>query len=294
MLILEKIAPGSRPQSVELLPGSFSNHTHLVEAQLPGGGTLRFVVRRYQIFGNYERGEKARREFKAFELIHEHGIPGPEPLLLDATGEILGVPGIVTGWVPGVLQLDTPAEPLAWAHKLAAMLAKMHAIRLDEAARSFLLDANAEATWFLQKDSAPEYMQMFPGGAGLWQALHERYDSLWPVTPALVHLDYWVGNVLWEAGEISAVLDWEEAACGDPVIDVAYARMNMCLMGLPRAADKFLHVYESESGHQAENLGIWEMAAAARPMDAPQAWQMDREIIADRFQQFVEEAIKRN
>ena len=111
---------------------------------------------------------------------------------------------------------------------------------------------------------------------------------------ALVHLDYWVGNVLWEAGEISAVLDWEEAACGDPVIDVAYARMNMCVMGLPAAADEFLQAYEDETGHKAKNVGTWEMAAAARPMDAPEAWHLEREIIAGRFQQFLQEAMSRN
>ena len=90
------------------------------------------------------------------------------------------------------------------------------------------------------------------------------------------------------------MLDWEEVAFGDPVIDVAYARMNMYLMGLPDAADEFLHAYENETGHPTENLAIWEMAAAARPMDDPQAWNMDREIIADRFQRFMEEAMGRN
>jgi aminoglycoside phosphotransferase (APT) family kinase protein len=294
LLILEKITSGSRLQRVELLPGSFSNHTHLVEAHLPDGGTLQCVVRRYQLFGNYDRGEKARREFKAFELIHAHGIPGPEALLLDDSGEILGVPGIVTRFVPGALRLDAPDKPLPWARSLAVMLAKIHAIPLDEHARSFLLEANSEATWFLEGDSVPKFMQKFAGGARLWQALHERYDSLRPVSPALVHIDYWVGNVLWEAGEISAVLDWEEAACGDPVIDVAYARMNMCLMGLPAAADEFLQAYENATGYPAENLGFWEMAAAARPMVDPVDWEVDREPKASRFQQYVEEVIKRN
>jgi len=165
--ILHKIAPGSHLQSVELLAGSFSNHTHLVEASLPGGQPLKLVVRRYQVYGNYDRGEKARREFKAFELIHNHGIPGPEALLLDDTGEFLGVPGIVTRFVPGALRLDAPDEPLPWARSLAVMLAKIHAIPLDEHARSFLLEANSEATWFLQGDAAPKFMQKFPGGTRL-------------------------------------------------------------------------------------------------------------------------------
>jgi aminoglycoside phosphotransferase (APT) family kinase protein len=294
LALLEKIAPGSSLRSVELLPGSFSNHTHLVEARLPDGGTLKFAVRRYQVFGDYDRGEKARREFKAFELMNHSGIPSPEPLFLDDTGGLLGVPGIVTRFVPGALVLEAPSEPLTWARKLAVMLAKIHAIPLDEASRSFLLDANAEATWFLKRDSAPEYMQDYPGGVDLWQALRDRYASLRPVPPALVHIDYWSGNILWHAGEISAVLDWEEAACGDPVIDVAYARMNMFLMDLPAAADEFLRTYEAETGRKAENLGFWEMAAAVRPMFGSADWEVDREPKAGRFQQFMEEAIKRN
>ena len=79
-----------------------------MEASLPGGEPLKLVVRRYQEYGDYDRGEKARREYKAFELIHAHGIPGPEPLLLDASGELLGVPGIVTRLVPGALELEAP------------------------------------------------------------------------------------------------------------------------------------------------------------------------------------------
>jgi hypothetical protein len=106
---------------VKLLPGSFSNRTYLIEAHLPDGGTLQCFVRRYQIFGKSDCGEKAWRELKAFELIHEHGIPG-----------------IVTHFVPGTLRLDAPAEPLPWARSLTAMLKKIYAIRLDKACRGFL------------------------------------------------------------------------------------------------------------------------------------------------------------
>jgi aminoglycoside phosphotransferase (APT) family kinase protein len=272
-----------------LLLGSFSNHTHLVETCLPGGEILKCVVRRYQVFGDYDRGEKARREFKAFELINRAGIPSPESIFLDDTGGLLGAPGIVTRFVPGELLLDAPAEPKPWAHKLAVMLARIHSIPLDEQSRRFLLDANAEATWFLKHDSAPEYMRSHPGDADLWAALRDRYPSLQSVPATLVHIDYWSGNILWQDGEISAVLDWEEAACGDPVIDVAYARMNMFLMGLPEAANEFLRTYEDETGHRVENLEFWQMAAAVRPMVDPPGWQVDKEPGAGLFQNFIRE-----
>ena len=113
-----------------------------------------------------------------------------------------------------------------------------------------------------------------------------------PVPPALVHIDYWSGNILWQEEEISAVLDWEEAACGDPVIDTAYACMNIFLMGLPEAAEEFLHAYEAKSGHKAANLGLWELAAAVRPMVDPAEWEVDREPGRKRLLEFIEGARK--
>jgi len=293
LALLEKVAPGSRLLSVSLLPGSFSNHTHVVEAGLPGDGKLKCVVRRYQVFGDYDRGEKARREFKAFELMNRCGIPSPQPLLLDDTGALLGVPGIVTRFVPGTLLLTRPPDPLAWAGKLAVMLARIHAIPLDEGSRGFLLDANAEASWFLGRKVPAAFLQNYPGGAELWQAASRRFPLLKAVPSALVHIDYWSGNILWEGNEISAVLDWEEAACGDPLIDVAYARLNMYLMELPEAADEFLRVYQAETGRAVENLAFWEMAAAVRPMDDPAAWDLDQAQRRENLRQFIAEAVAR-
>lgn len=67
---------------------------------------------------------------------------------------------------------------------------------------------------------------------------------------------YWPGNILWREGQIAAVVVWEEAACGDPGIDVANGRMNLLLLGLDTAAETFVHVYEAEMGRRVENLGL--------------------------------------
>jgi aminoglycoside phosphotransferase (APT) family kinase protein len=157
------------------------------------------------------------------------------------------------------------------------------------------LDANAEATWFLKSDVPPAYMQEYPGGTEVWQVLCKAFPGIRANQSGLVHIDYWEGNILWHENQISAVLDWEEAAYGDPVIDVAYARMNMVLMGLHQSADDFLKIYKTEMGCKVENLGFWELAAAVRPMVDPEEWKvtdtggLDRDI----FQQFMAEAIKR-
>jgi aminoglycoside phosphotransferase (APT) family kinase protein len=94
--------------------------------------------------------------------------------------------------------------------------------------------------------------------------------NIQPVQPTLVHLDYWPGNVLWDQDQITAIVDWEEAAYGDPAIDVAYCRMEMYLSGWGDVADEFLETYEREADRQVANLGFWELAAAARPMFNPE------------------------
>ena len=292
--LIDGIAPGSAVLSIGLLPGSFSNHTHLVEARLPNGNPYKIVVRRYKVFGDYDRGEKAQREFKTFELLHKHQVPAPEPLLLDVSGDILGSPGIVTGFVEGNLRMDVPTDPIDWARKLAKTLGTIHSIPCGEDEQKFLLNGNKEASWFLKYDAPPRYMQEYPGGADLWQTMRDLFSHVQADSPSLLHIDYWSGNILWHENEISAVLDWEEASYGDPAVDVGYARMNMILMAAPEAADEFLRVYESEMGRKIKNLGFWELAATVRPMIDPVDWNVhETGSNKDVFLEFIGNAKKR-
>src|SRR5688572_8993123 len=122
--LLDVIAPGSHVNSIAMAEGSFSNYTHIVTAKLKDENLYKIAVRRYKVFGDYDRGEKAVREFKAFELLNRHQVLGAEALYLDKTGEVLGMPGIVTKFVEGSLVMDAPSDPLDWARKLAKTLAK--------------------------------------------------------------------------------------------------------------------------------------------------------------------------
>ena len=56
------------------------------------------------------------------------------------------------------------------------------------------------------------------------------------------------------------------AAYGDPAYDVAYSRLDITMLGYGHVADEFLRAYEAEMGRPTANLGLWELAAAVRPM----------------------------
>lgn len=291
-ILLEIIKPGSAFIAIHSLEGGYSNSTYLVDCRAVDGSFFQIVIRRYAIYGDYDRGEKARREYKTLQLLITHGFPVPAPLYCDDAGEILGSPGIVTQYMPGRLIVAQP-YPDQWAELLAQTLARIHTLPITASDTSFLLDANCEALWFLKpRDSIPPYISAQPQGIGLWRAIWDYLPKLVKVKPALVHIDYWPGNILWDKGAISAVVDWEEAAQGDPGIDVAYCRMDMILNGMDEAADRFLAMYEKELGTTVKNLGLWELAAAVRPMFKPEGW-ISQLPAKERFAGFVEAAIQR-
>lgn len=293
--VLNILAPQSELFSITVPDGSFSNYTNIVTAKLKDGSFYKIVVRRYKVFGDYDRGEKAVREYKTFKLLNQYQVPSPEALYLDETGEVLEIPGMVSKFVNGKLIMDAPADPFDWASKLAKTLAKIHSISCGEEEQKFLLDGNSEASWFLRFDAPPKYMQDYSGGTDLWHLTKKLYPQIESVQPSLMHIDYWSGNILWHENEISAVIDWEEASYGDPAYDVAYARMNMILMGLPEAADEFLRVYEFETGSKIKNLGFWELASAVRPMTDPVDWKIngDEGENTNFFLKFIEDAKKK-
>ena len=284
--VLDVVAPTNVAFSIHPLDGSYSNHTQLVKIEFADKKSQQMVVRRY----NKANGDiigKARREFKTLEWLHHQDIPAPKPLYLDDDGTLLGSPGIITEFVPGT-QIEAAPESMEWVSKVdvvAKMLARIHATPYGYDLKKFLMNANIEAAWFLKSGDIPKVMTTHPDGEMVWKIVHDLLPDIQEVEPVLIHLDYWSGNILWDNGEISAIVDWEEAAYGDASIDVAYCRMELYLEGMDEAADKFLHVYEEALGKPVANLGFWELAAAARPMHNLDGW-ITRPFMDERFSAF--------
>lgn len=291
--VLDKVAPDYTAFSIHALAGSFSNHTHRVNIDFSNSPSQQIVLRQYNE-ANGDCAGKARREFHTLHALQSHDVPIPKPLYLDDDGTLLGSPGIVTAFVPGT-QLLAAEKTQEWASKVdvvAQMLAQIHDTPYADIDHNLLMNANVEVAWFTKSDVVPKFMSAHPDGAMVWETVRDVLPRRQQVEPKLVHVDYWSGNILWHDDRLSAIVDWEEAAYGDPVIDVAYCRMEYYLEGLDDAADRFLQVYEAESGRPVANLGLWELAASARPMIDPNSW-FTRPMMADRFRRFIANAKQR-
>ena len=260
--------------SIQDLPATFSNFTHKVAVELADGSSKLIVLRRYNP-NKYEEGHnKPACEYQALKLLKKHGVPAPPPLLLDATGDLLGLPGIVTEFIEGA-PIELPANAKRWgevAATAARMLARIHHVPFSEADKQFLMNDDIEVAWFIKDGVLPDYMLADPDGELVWHLVNDNWGRWAPAEARFAHTDYWAGNILWREDEIAAVLDWEEAGYGHPAADVAYARMGYFIEGLPEAADVFLHVYEAAAGWKLNDLALFELAASARPMISPTDW----------------------
>ncbi len=274
--ILAELGMADAQYQLHDLPGAYSNFTHLLEIGFADGEKRRIVIRRYNP-AKYEAGhDKHVCEFQALKLLRarNRAVPGPAPLLLDETGDLLGLPGILTDFLPGKA-IELPAQAQRWgrmAAETARMLAQIHRTPFTEADKRFLMNDDVEVAWFIKDGKLPDYMRADQDGERVWQMVKAHWGRWKPVQPRFAHTDYWSGNILWQGDAISAVLDWEEAGYGHPAADVAYARMGYCIEGLPEAAEVFLRAYEEAAGWRLSDLALFELAASARPMLSPTDW----------------------
>ncbi|HUZ03373.1 MAG TPA: aminoglycoside phosphotransferase family protein [Thermomicrobiaceae bacterium] len=152
------------------------------------------------------RAEQQRtfaREVRAMQLAGAGGIPTPE---VRAQGAWDGRPVVLLSWCHGQplarALLRQPRRSWRLGELFGEMQARIHGIQLDEGAMPGGLDWRAWA------------------GAGE-DALRARLDETGPRADALLHLDYHPLNVLVDRHGITGVLDWANAAAGEPRADVA-------------------------------------------------------------------------
>ena len=87
-------------------------------------------------------------------------------------------------------------------------------------------------------------------------------------------------TALWRDGALAAVIDWEDAALGDPISDLAATRQELLWKHGEQAMEDFTRLYLDAAGADATDLPWWELhvsTAAAVHMDR---WGLDPDYLA--------------
>jgi aminoglycoside phosphotransferase (APT) family kinase protein len=231
-------------------------------------GTSRLVLRRYGP-GYAERGEDAAsRETRALELLQKANLPAPAPIWLDGDG-VFEEQAIIISYVDGAPDL-TPTDPFDWAEQLAGVLAKIHAIRMDEDDLELFPHGAGEDERKIRE--APEMVLEHPLGEALLRRRVLLGSGRSHEDEVFSHTDFWPGNTLWKDGSLQAVVDWESPATGEREMDVAYCSLDIRYLGMDKVADRFIATYKEITGEALPSLNHWESVGLCRPMPDIAVW----------------------
>lgn len=253
-------------------PGGLSALMTVLEVEGSDGRLSRLVVREVRD-AQKERGSLSLGdEFRLLVALRTFGLPVPPPRLFDDSGTILDLPYCVLDYVEGSHRVES-SDPAATGRLFATQLAAIH--RVDGARPELsALPARTEKVGRLVAQT-PEALDDSVDEGTVRRQLFSRWPPPEPDRPALLHGDFWVGNLLWRADEIVAVIDWEDASTGDPLTDVATTRLDLLWAFGPLSMAAFTEHYLALTGRSSTRLALWDLVAALRPAGILSDWGAD-------------------
>jgi aminoglycoside phosphotransferase (APT) family kinase protein len=232
-----------------------------IEIVAPGGGTKKLIVRLPSQAALELNPLAAQDEFRLLQIGQEMDLATPAPVHLDQSGELFPTPYLVIEYIEGKLQF-APRDRASHVRQMATHLARIHSADCAMWDLAFLP---------IRRGGCAEMRadRPTPLNASLQeQDVREALASTEPLPPrnvrTLLHGDFWPGNTLWLDDKLVAVIDWEDATLGDPLIDLAISRLDIGWIFGIDAMHTFTEHYQSLMDIDYQNLAYWDLCAALR------------------------------
>lgn len=259
--VVRRLFPGATLNGTQSLAGGVSAQVHRLDLTLEGGSKSAVVLR---IHGDAPLALSADREFTLLRAVHDAGMPVPRPIDVDADGDVLGRPCLLMPFAEGTTELDDPDRCI---DALAGALASIHAVPV-----------RTLPPLPKRRDPLPDMIGFLPEGdewrqLRAWLEQHE-YTSF-EGSATLLHGDFWPGNVLWRDGRIAAILDWEDAAIGDPMSDVAGACLELRYDHDVAGAARFREAYAAYRPIDPSRFALWQVYVASAAQHFMGRWGLD-------------------
>lgn len=257
--------PGRRLAAVSRLAGGVSADVFRLDFAEGQGGTRSAVLR---VHGARHNGHSAALESAILRAVHDLGLCVPRVLVLDESLEHLPHPFLLLDHIDGEKMVPaSAADPRIEA--MARMLARIHALPVDR-----LPDLPPRI------DPVPEILAYLPDdgefdAVRLNLARTGNQPCMGP--PVLLHGDFWPGNLLWRGEELVGILDWEDAALGEPLSDVAGAALELSYVAGMEGADAFVRAYAAVRPVDPARLALWQIYVAAAGHHSMGAWGLEAE-----------------
>ena len=222
--------PHLRVVSVEPIPEGHSGFTYFVEIE-DKDGPSRYVLRLPPPGARIAGPADVVRQGRIMSALHDAGLPTPAIPVMSSDAVIDGRPFILMEAVDGtrIEKAATEHKAIDIASSAVGVLKSLHALPLDKTGIGDEESVGLQSEmmrWAMLMQRAPEELTVRAGELGGLLAVQLPVER----APTLVHGDYHYGNMLFRGPEVVAVLDWEIAQLGQPLLDLGC----LCIVAIRR------------------------------------------------------------
>lgn len=208
-------------------------------------------------------------ESEALRAAATTGLPVPFAIARDTDGSKAGMPAVLMSYLPGKPHVQ-PAPPelpwQMWTGEMGRVLALLHA-------------SSTILSWSYSRYTPAAELQVpsWSREPATWQFIIDHVQQGPPAyQPVFIHRDYHPGNLLWDEGRISGVVDWVNACIGSAGVDTGHCRVNLAILGGGEIADAFMNSYLAAGGLEEANQPYWDMNAltdfVTDPLEVHKGW----------------------
>ena len=260
--------------------GGVSAQVTAVEVKLNDASTKQVLIRQHPT---------AKKEFILLKKLYELGLPVQKPYTYDESLKLLPAPYIVLEYVEGNTQF-APQNMQDFIKRTVETLIQVH--HSDTSHLKFL----QQQAMHLDRESFDDLSE---------QILDTLKNSnlIAQNNSVLLHGDYWIGNLLWRDNALVAVIDWEDAAIGDPLYDLSNTRFEILWAFGEDVMQQFTADYQAKMPHLSYELlpyyDLYATLKTAPHIDEYANWSdygrddITPNLIHKRYRWFVSEALKK-
>jgi aminoglycoside phosphotransferase (APT) family kinase protein len=222
--------PGLRVIDVEPIPEGHSGFTYFVHMD-DGTGPRRYVLRLPPPGARLAGPADVVRQGRIMAALHAAGLPAPAIPVQTTDPVVDGRPFVLMEAIEGsrIEKAGAEERPLDIAGSAVQILKRLHALPLEKTGIGDESPVTLQAEmlrWLWLIDRAPQELTTRAGELGALLAGRVPRER----AATLVHGDYHYGNMLFRGPEVVAVLDWEIAEIGQPLLDLGC----LCIVSVRR------------------------------------------------------------
>jgi len=259
--VLNSFVPGLELIHFEPLTGGVSSEVFLIEAK-QNKTKIKLVLR-------YEAGPPSKNdiknEFNLLQALANTNIPSAEPLFIDTSCKILDKPFMLLSFLEGDINIPN-TDNLDLITKMADQLRSIHSIN-----PALLPDLP------IQIDPIEGLLKYLPKGDE-WMEIRNYLSSLkntaFEGQRVFLHGDFWPGNILWAKDQIVAVIDWDYAAIGDPISDLAVSSLEMRYEFGKEGMNQLCEAYLKHSMIDNSRFSLWLISIASSTLHFINQWNL--------------------